>query len=484
MKSNDESGTGLRGAWVERLHRPVDGAWLSAFRFLFGAALAISMGRFLAYGWVERLFVEPRFHFKYYGFSWVEPLSAAHMSVLFYALLGLSVCVCLGLLFRPAAILLVLGLSYVQLIDVSTYLNHYYLAALLSFLLACSPAARVASVDRWRIARRGSEGPPARSVPALWLYLFRFQVGLVYVCAGLAKANTDWLVHAQPLRIWLGTQTSLPLLGPLFTVEGVPLLMSWAGFLFDTTIVFWLSFRSTRPFAYLVLLTFHGLTRLLFPIGMFPVIMSIAALVFFEPTWPRSFLSRARAWLGRGGVERPKDSAQGARSGLEVPAPSALGRRALVGVWAVYCAVQLALPLRGLAYGGNVMWHEQGMRLSWRVMLRAKGGSTEFIVTEPASLRRAVVEPRRYLTDLQVAEMASQPDLILQMAHVIARDYEQRGWRDVRVQVDARVSLNGRRSAVLIDPKTDLTKEEDGLHRFKWVASAPSQIPHATRPVL
>ena len=156
----------------------------------------------------------------------------------------------------------------------------------------------------------------------------------------------------------------------------------------------------------------------------------------------------------------------------------------LVTLFSAYCLVQVALPLRGLAYGGNVLWHEQGMRFSWRVMLRAKGGSASFIVKERGTDRIAHVNPRRYLTDLQEAEMVSQPDLILQLARVIERDYEGRGWKDVEVRVDARVSLNGRRSAALIPPDVDLTKERDGIGPHDWITASPTEAPRLTRPVL
>src|SRR5690606_21406904 len=119
---------------------------------------------------------------------------------------------------------------------------------------------------------------------------FRFQVGIVYFFAGLAKAHSDWLLHAQPLRIWLGANVDLPVVGPLFTLELIPLLFSWFGFLFDTTIVGFLLWRRTRLWAYGVVIAFHVVTRVLFPIGMFPVIMVGAALVFFSPSWPRQFL--------------------------------------------------------------------------------------------------------------------------------------------------------------------------------------------------
>src|SRR5690606_8023233 len=103
----------------------------------------------------------------------------------------------------------------------------------------------------------------------------------------------------------------LPVLGPLFTLPGVPLAMSWAGFLFDATIVVWLSWKRTRPYAYAVVLGFHALTRALFDIGMFPVIMSISALVFFSPAWPRAIV-RARPAVEAGTRPLPRVAARAA----------------------------------------------------------------------------------------------------------------------------------------------------------------------------
>ncbi|HEY6727864.1 MAG TPA: HTTM domain-containing protein [Polyangiaceae bacterium] len=463
-------------AWLAALGRPVDGAWLGAFRFLFGLLLAVSVLRFLAFGWVERLLVEPTFHFKYWGFEWVEALPGPAMRALFWVLFGAALATAVGFCFRLSAALLGSGFVYFQLIDVSNYLNHYYLAALLVWLLCFSPAHRSWSVDAWiarrRAARRGAAAPP-RFVAQGWLYLFRFQIGLVYTFAGLAKAQADWLVHAQPLSIWLGASTDVPILGPLFAVRGVPLVMSWCGFLFDTTIVCWLLWRRTRSYAFAVVVLFHALTGLLLPIGMFPLIMITAAMVFFEPDWPRRLLAR----FSRARAAAPLSPAL-------APAPLARGARFALCLGAVYCGLQLVLPLRFLAYPGNVLWHEQGMRFSWRVMVRAKGGNTSFIVRHKATGQEWHVSPRAYLTGLQETEMSSQPDLILQLAHHIRRDFEARGQGPVEVRVDSRVAFNGRRSAPLIDPHRDLTTIRDGLAARDWVLPAPRSRPTPTRPVL
>jgi vitamin K-dependent gamma-carboxylase len=455
---------------VRALLRPVDAAWLAAFRIVLGLVLGVSTCRFVVYGWVDRFFVAPRFHFKYWGFEWVEPLSAPNMHALFVALAVLAFAIAAGFLFRLSALLFAAGLSYVQLIDVTTYLNHYYLAALLAWLLSVTPAHRSWSVDAW-IARRVFGVEPRAEVAVGVLYLIRFQVALVYVFAGLAKLQGDWLLHAQPLRIWLGARVELPLIGPMFTWAWVPLAMSWAGFLFDTTIVGWLSWNRTRVAAYGVVIAFHLLTRLLFPIGMFPAIMVASALVFFPVDWPRRLLARLRVRLPQRSAATPR------------PLPGR-GARLAVGLGVAYCLVQLALPLRSHAYGGNVLWHEQGMRFSWRVMLRAKGGTTTFVVHDRTTGRTFHVSPRQYLSDLQESEMASQPDLILQLAKHIREDLERRGIGPVEVRAESRASLNGRPSAPLIDPRVDLASLADGLAPAEWILPAPSRAPPHTRPVL
>ncbi|MGK4003012.1 HTTM domain-containing protein [Sorangium sp. So ce1036] len=464
----------LAAAWsraAAALSRPVDIAWLAAFRALFGLTMCVSMARFIAYGWIDQLFVKPSFHFKYWGFAWVEPLSPAGMHALFWALAALALAVSLGFLFRVAAPLFFVGFTYLGLIDVTTYLNHYYLASLLALLLAVSPAHRAWSIDAL-LARRH-----ARSVPAAWHHLLRFQVGVVYTFAGIAKAHADWLLHAQPLRIWLGSRTDMPVLGPLFALPWAAPLMSWAGFLFDTGIVWLLLIRRVRPFAYAVVIVFHTVTRALFPIGMFPVIMVLSALVFFPADWPRRLLARALRGAG----------AQAAREGGPDPSPATPSARRLralgLALGAAYCAVQLAMPLRFLAYGGNVRWHEQGMRFSWRVMVREKNGSVTFVVRNKQTGRTWHVSPRAYLTRLQEREMAGQPDLILQLARHIREDFERRGRGPVEVRADALVSLNGRRIARLIDPAVDLASVRDGIGRASYVLPGPDEPPPHLRPL-
>jgi hypothetical protein len=288
------------------------------------------------------------------------------------------------------------------------------------------------------------------------LYLVRFQVGLVYFFAGLAKLNADWLLHAQPLSIWFAARTDTPIIGSLLAQPWVAFAASWFAFAYDTTIVAFLLARRTRPFAYAVLLVFHALTFVFFDIGMFPLIMTVSALVFFPPEWPRRFLGSAPAL-----------------STELFPVP----RRAVCVAVIAFCVVQVLLPLRHFVYPGEVLWNEQGMRFAWKVMVREKNGSVTFHVRDPASNRAWQVTGSKYLTWRQQNEMSSQPDLILQVAHRIADDFRSRGMNDVEVRAEAWVSLNGRAPALLIDPKVNLARVEDGLAPASWVLPLPEGPP-------
>ncbi|MBC7173076.1 MAG: HTTM domain-containing protein [Polyangiaceae bacterium] len=440
---------------AELAFRPVDVASLAVYRVLFGALLATSSLRFLLEGWVERSFVEPSFFFKYWGFEWVEPLPEPFMSGAFVALAVLGVLVALGLFYRFAIVGFFLIFTYVELIDVSNYLNHYYLVSLLALLMSFLPMNRAFSIDARLFPSLRVEW-----VPAWVLYLLRFQVGAVYFFAALAKVEPDWLLHGQPLNIWLSSRTDTPILGPLLVFPELALVFSWAGFLNDLLAPFLLTHRRTRALGFAMVVCFHLATHLLFNIGIFPFLMMLNATLFFDPSWPRK-LFRRRAFRAPPAMHRPSKPV----------------RRAAALAIAVYALVQVALPVRSHLYAGSVLWHEQGMRFAWRVMLRKKAGTVTFRVRSLERTREVHVFPHRYLTAFQEDEMSSQPDLILQLAHRIAEDFRLRGHHDVEVRADALVSLNGRRALAMIDPDANLAAIRDSLLPASYILPGPTDDP-------
>ncbi len=455
----------------ERLNAPRDSASLAVFRMLYGVLMSASALRFIANGRVERYFGERTFLFKYWGFGWVEHGPVWSMYAAYALLAGLGLCIALGLFYRVAIVLFFLLFSYVELTDVTNYLNHYYLVSLLALLMSFMPLHARWSVDAWR-----RPALTRLALPAWMLSLVRFQVATVYLGAALAKLGSDWLVHGQPLNLWLSAHADLPWVGPYLGLPAVAVLASWGGFLHDLLVVPLLLWSRTRAYAFAALVGFHALTSTWFNIGIFPVLMPLAATLFFAPNWPLQARARLAQTFGIT-ARAATNTGTGTSTGVKMNRLSRAGCALLVA----YCAFQVVMPLRSHFYGGNVLWHEQGMRWSWRVMLRDKHGSISYRVRLENG-REARVPPRRYLTSDQEREMSGQPDLILQLAHHIAADFAQRGLKHVQVRVDALVSLNGRAPVPMIDPQVDLAQIDDGIRTAGWILSPPRVAPVPLAP--
>lgn len=421
-----------------RLNDPVDVASLAAFRVLFGALMAFAMIRFLANGWVEEFYVKPTYFFTYELLPWIKPFPAVAMHVLFVALAALALCVAAGFCYRLSVALFFLGFTYAELIDKTTYLNHYYLVSLLSGLMIFIPAHRAWSIDAWLRPKLGAE-----LVPGWTLWVLHFQIAVVYIFAGLAKLNADWLFDAQPMRIWLAARSDLPLVGSFLDDAWNAYTASWAGAAYDLTIVFFLCHRRTRPWAFVAVIVFHLVTCVLFRIGMFPWLMIASSTLFFAPDWPRR-------WLGAsvtGCLPRhPYEASSGVHGSLHPVAIVAL---------IAYVGVQLFLPLRQYLQSESSAWTFRGFNWSWRVMLVEKTGHSEFRAIDPETGQNLRILATDYLTPRQAQFMAQDPAMIRTLAQHIASDLRARGWARVQIYADSYASLNGRPSQRLVDPSVD-----------------------------
>lgn len=418
--------------------------------------MCVGLLRFMLQGWVETLYIKPTFFFKYTGFEWVVVPSPTMLYALFILSALSALFVCVGYHYRVAIVIFASSFTYIQLMDVTNYLNHYVLVCLVAWAMVFAPLHRCFSIDAWRSNRNMSS-----TLPREILWWFRFQFAVVYLNAALAKFTSDWLLHAQPMGIWMRARSETFLIGPFLNEAWCIYLLSWSGFLYDLLIVPFLLHKKTRAYAYVVVLVFHAMTSVFFDIGLFPFIMSIGTTLFFAPEWPRGLAQR----LGR----RLKMST--------VPSPKPLPRIVLVTLLAA-CVLQVAVPLRHYFLEGDVLWNERGMRFAWKVMVREKNGSVTLQVIDRQSQRRWDVSPNDYLTWRQANEMSSQPDLIVQLAKHVAWDFKKRG-HDTAVYADTWVSLNGRKRAKMLDPTVDLTQLSS--HAPAPVLQVPTSSPLKVR---
>ena len=427
---------------------------LAVFRVLFGLMMAASILRFWANGWIAKLYLEPKWHFSYFGFEWVRPLGS--FTYVLFALCGLSaLAVALGYRYRTAIVLFFLGFTYIELMDKTTYLNHYYFISCLSFLMIFLPANRYFSMDCLQGRVSGSRVVPRWSIDSIKLLL-----GLVYVYAGLAKLNSDWMLEAMPLKIWLPSKYDLPILGDLMQQPWVHYAFSWTGALYDLLIPFLLLSSRTRGLGFGLVVIFHVLTRVLFPIGMFPYIMIVSTLIFFSPAFHQRIVDTLVSWL-----KLPASFVMGQQSkasGLKWPE----WKIAIVGTFLV---LQLLLPWRYLLYPGELFWTEEGYRFSWRVMLMEKAGYAQFTIVDGVSGKRFAVDNADFLTPFQEKQMSFQPDFILEYAHMLGTHFQSQGHQQVQVYVESYVALNGRLSQPFIDPEVDLMQEWESFAHQEWI---------------
>ena len=428
------------------LFTQVDNSALVVFRVFFGLLIAIEAFGSIATGWVRRTLMEPQETFNFIGFEFLQPLPGNGM-LYYYGLMGLfGLLVMVGYKYRFSIFCYTIMWASVYLMQKSSYNNHYYLLMLLCGIMFFLPAHKNASIDSWR-----DKSLREISMPR-WVWLFIvIQLWIIYTYASVAKLYPDWFNGSFP-AILMKSKINYWLVGDLLQQPWAHFTISWFGFLFDLLIIPLLLYRKTRVPIFIAAIFFHLFNSFIFHIGIFPY-LSLAFILFFFPSEKinKWFLRRKKEYYDKKEIIIPKH------------------RNLLVGILAVWFIIQIGLPLRHWFFQDDVLWTEEGHRLSWRMMLRSKSGRTVFKVVDKDTKIMEFVDKTKYLSTKQLGAINSKPDLIWQFAQRIKREYAKNG-KDVQVFVDAKVRVNGRPYQILIDPKVDLGSEE--WHHFKhhdWI---------------
>jgi hypothetical protein len=428
---------------------------LAFFRLAFGLMMLLSIIRFASYGWIKKLYLDPQFHFTYYGFEWVKPLGI--YTYLLFIIAGIAALfVAIGYKYKLAILTFFLSFTYIEFMDKTTYLNHYYFITLISFILLFLPANCYFSVDAYK-----NEKIRYQKIPSWNIDIIKLLLAIVYFYAGLAKLNSDWLFEAMPLKIWLPSNSNLPIIGSMLNQNWAHYGFSWIGAIYDLTIPFLLLNKRTRWFGFFLVIIFHVLTKILFPIGVFPYVMIISSLIFFDAKFHQTALNFVSKYCNINKLlfENGKEKIQQFN----------LVYKTKILFISSFIAFQLLFPFRYLAYPNELFWTEEGFRFSWRVMLMEKAGYTTFKVKDSVTKEIIMVNNSRFLTTFQEKQMSFQPDFILEYAHYLHDYYQEEGVNSPEVYTDSYVALNGRLSQRYIDPKINLAKENENFKHKTWI---------------
>ena len=425
--------------------------------------MGYSIIRFWRKGWIEEFYILPEFHFSYYGFEWAKPIGE-YTYILFLICFISTVFITLGYKYRVSIIIFFLSFTYIELMDKTTYLNHYYFISILSFLLIFIPLNSKFAIDSFLKKKSFSK------VPSWTIDSIKLLITIVYLYAGIAKINSDWLFEAMPLKIWLTSKYDLPLIGEFLLQENwVHYLMSWGGMFYDLSIPFLLMYHRTRMIAFLLVVFFHVFTLVLFPIGMFPHIMIFSAMIFFSSRFHEKVIQKLRSVI----IKLHGSLKNYTSQSIEYYKIKKEGY--IKTVLVLFFLVQFILPFRYNLYPGELFWHEQGYRFSWRVMLIEKIGYTNFKIKDPKKGTSFIVDSSRHLTSFQLKQMSFQPDFILEFAHYLGDIYSSDETK-VEVYAESYVALNGRASKRFIDPEINLYKEKESFKNKDWILPLNDEI--------
>ena len=428
------------------LDQPVDISSLVFFRIGFGLIMFWEVSRYFYNGWISDLYAKPPFHFKYPGFEWIVVPNDELLFLLFSLLGVLSIMIMVGLFYKLAATMFFLGFTYFFLMDASYYLNHLYLACLISFLIIWMPLNRSFSLDSKFFPQIKSDAAP------IWcLWLLRFQMGVVYFYGGIAKIESDWLA-GKPMAIWLSNRSHYPIVGQYLTdpviLENLAIFYAWSGMFLDLLVPFALLWRKTRWYGFIFITLFHIHNHFFFTIGIFPFFATLLTTLFFEPDFPKKILSRLRPIF-----QQKTDSRSEPSEMIKMVSHKWIH----YGISA-YVILQLVLPLRHWMMPGWVNWNELGHRYSWRMMLRNKQARMTFFLTNPTTKETRHAHASDYLHPKQVHTLQYKPEMMIAFAHYLKKLVQQNVGFEPIVRVAVELSLNGRPHQPFTRPNLDVGK--------------------------
>lgn len=471
----------------------IDNSALIVFRVFFGFLITCEAWGALATGWVRRILVRPDFTFNFIGFDFLQTFPGPGPQMYgWFAIMGVfGVMIMFGFKYRVAIIGYAIMWSTVYFMQKTAYNNHYYLLMLLLWIMSILPAHRTFSLDaRFRESIRDNTMPR-------WVTLFIIlQLWIVYSYGSIAKIYPDWLDATVP-QILMKGRADYAIVGDLLQERWVHWVISYVGILFDGLIIPLLLWKRTRKWAFFISIFFHLFNSVVFQIGIFPYMSLAFTVFFFRPEVIRAFFfknypfKRFLQFLIKRTPQKLKDKIVLADNYLESKWKTSYYSKgvssqkeaivskkemilpkynnALLSIVTVYFIVQIALPLRQHFISDNVLWTEEGHRLSWRMMLRSKGGTVSFTMEDKETGKKRSLKYKDYLTKNQQRNIRSKPDIIWQFAQHVKREQAALG-KDVAIYAKCRVRVNGRKSKSLIDPEVDLTAVSwDWFEHNSWV---------------
>ncbi|TYA52399.1 HTTM domain-containing protein [Formosa maritima] len=413
------------------LFKHIDNSSLIVFRIIFGLLCFLESVGAIFTGWIKRTLIDPEFTFSFIGFEWLQPLPGNIMYA-YYLVMGVfGLLIMFGYKYRISTIMFTIMWAGTYFMQKASYNNHYYLLILLSTFMILQPANKYYSIDA-----KNNLDIKSISMPNWCRLIFIIQMFIVYTYGSIAKIYPDWL-NTTFIEILMKGKQHYFLVGELLQQKWVHYFLAYGGILFDGLIIPLLLFKPTRKWAFFASIFFHLFNSFIFQVGIFPYLSLAFTLFFFDPKTIHNIFLKNKPFY----------------NGDEVIIPSY--KNPLIAVFSIYFAIQIALPLRHHFIVDDVLWTEEGHRLSWRMMLRSKQGFAMYKVVNNKTLKPTNINLNDFLSNKQIHLASTKPDVIWQFSQRLKDIYAKNG-EDVSVYVDSKISINGKPYKQLINPNVDI----------------------------
>lgn len=416
------------------LFKHIDNSQLVIFRIFFGLLCFLESFGAIVTGWVRRGLVEPKFTFTFIGFEWLQVFQGEAMYAYYAIMAVFGLCIMVGYKYRISMISFTLLWAGSYLMQKSSYNNHYYLLVLISAIMVFMPAHRDVSVDA-----KLNPSLKTNAMPNWCRLVFILQLFIVYTYASVAKLYPDW-INGNVMEVFMQGKRNYYLIGDILQQKWLQNTLTWGGILFDGLIVPLLLFKPTRKWAFIISIGFHLFNSIVFQIGIFPYLALAFYLFFFPPKTIKNIFLKKRLFYDNSEVKFPNF------------------KNVYVVLFTVYFVFQIVVPLRHYLFQDNVLWTEEGHRLSWRMMLRAKYGKTKYTIEDKNTGQRFKINLNDYLTKKQQKSASTKPDVIWQFSQYLKAQYKAKN-KDIAVFVDSKISINGKPLKQFINSDLDIANQ-------------------------
>lgn len=400
---------------LKYLNTSSDGFNLALFRILFGVFTfrqTIELQHFVFE--LETV----KFTFPYEHFGFVQPYSHE----LLLAVVGLafisSVMIAIGWHMRVFCGLYILSFGYMFLIDQTFYNNHYYLWLLIAFLLAFTQAGKYMSVTNNKNAQ----------IPQ-WNYtILQVLLLIVYFYAGVAKLRGDWLSGRQ-MEIHLANQG--------IHSHALAVFMAWGSTIFDLAIGFVLIWRP-KWYVLVVAVLFHLYNFFTFNIGVFPLTMIAALLLYVQPVnfWRKPLGKKEKPLVYEDIIDIKQWRTQ---------------------LLLLFFGIQAIIPLQRFLLKEDNSWTQQLYMFSWNLIANEwVQKDFKLTVLDPAQDKQFLLDANYYVSLRQIHGIDDNPKLLVELAKKIKAYNKMNDTQAVRAY--SLIEFNGYPPALLLNENADLTK--------------------------